>query len=87
MTTSPTDEATRAGEDTLPRADATMEELEQWIFSLGGRELSPDEIRAWDEKVAGGSKRLNECPFDAVPATALVAETLGAAELGNPGRT
>jgi len=51
-----------------------MEELEQWIFSLGGRELSPDEIRAWDEKVAGGSKRLNECPFDAWPETARVAE-------------
>lgn len=75
MATSPTDEATRAVEDALPHADATMEELEQWIFSLGGRELSPDEIRAWDKKVAGGSKRLNECPFDIWPATARVAET------------
>jgi hypothetical protein len=75
MITSPTDDVTRAVEGMLPRADATMEELEQWIFSLGGRELSPDEIRAWDEKVAGGSKRLNECPFDAWPATARVAET------------
>ena len=60
----------------LPRADATMEELEQWIFSLGGRELSPDEVRAWDEKIGDGSRSLNECPFDAVPATARVAETL-----------
>jgi len=74
MTTLPTDEETRVVDHTLPRADATMEELEQWIFSLGGRELSPDEIRAWDEKVAGGSKRLNECPFDAWPETARVAE-------------
>jgi hypothetical protein len=74
MITSPTDEATRVIEDTLPRADATMDELEQWIFSLGGRELSPDEVRAWDQKIAGGSKHLNECPFDAAPATARVAE-------------
>jgi hypothetical protein len=74
MTTSRTDEATRVVDDTLPRADATMEELEQWIFSLGGRELSPDEIRARDKKVAGGSKRLNECPFDTWPATTRVAE-------------
>jgi hypothetical protein len=51
-----------------------MEELEQWIFSLGGRELSPDEVRAWDQKIAGGSRRLNECPFDVAPATARVAE-------------
>jgi hypothetical protein len=72
--TSPTDESTRAVEGMLPRADATMEELEQWIFSLGGRELSPAEVRAWDQKIAGGSKRLNECPFDVVPATARVAE-------------
>jgi hypothetical protein len=75
MITSLTDAATRAVEEMLPRADATMEELEEWIVSLGGRELSPDEIRAWDEKFAGGSKRLNECPFGAVPATARVAET------------
>jgi hypothetical protein len=74
MITSPTDDVTRAGDDTLPRADATMEELEQWIFSLGGRELSPDEVRAWDQKIAGGSRRLNECPFDVAPATARVAE-------------
>jgi len=75
MITSPTDGANRAVEEMLPRADATMEELEGWIVSLGGRELSPDEIRAWDEKVAGGSKCLNECPFDAWSATARVAET------------
>jgi hypothetical protein len=74
MITSPTEQATRAVEVVRPRADATMEELEQWIFSLGGRELSPDEVRAWDEKIARGSKRLNDCPFDAVPATARVAE-------------
>ena len=74
MITSPTDESTRAVEGMLPRADATMEELEQWIFSLGGRELSPAEVRAWDQKIAGGSRRLNECPFDVAPATARVAE-------------
>jgi hypothetical protein len=74
MITSPTEQATCAVKVVRPRADATMEELEQWIFSLGGRELSPDEVRAWDEKIAGGSKRLNECPFDTVPATARVAE-------------
>lgn len=50
MTTLPTNEETRVVEDTLPRADATMEELEQWIFSLGGSELSPEDIRAWDER-------------------------------------
>ena len=74
MITSPTDESTLEVEQMLPRADATMEELEQWIFSLGGRELSPDEVRAWDQKIAGGSRRLNECPFDVAPATARVAE-------------
>jgi hypothetical protein len=74
MITSPTEQATCAAEVVRPRADATMEELEQWIFSLGGRELSPDEVRAWDEKITGGSKRLNDCPFDAVPATARVAD-------------
>ena len=74
MITSPTDESTGAIKGVLPRADATMEELEQWIFSLGGRELSPDEVRAWDQKITGGSKRLNECPFDAALATARVAE-------------
>ena len=74
MITSPTDESTRAVEGTLPRADATMEELEQWIFSLGGRELSPAEVRAWDQKIAGGSKHLNECAFDVVPAAVRVAE-------------
>jgi len=77
MITSPTDDVTRAGDDTLPCADATMEELEQWIFSLGGRELSPDEVRAWDQKIADGSRHLNECPFDVAPATARVAETSG----------
>ncbi len=76
MITSPTDESARAVEVVRPRADATMEELEQWIFSLGGRELSPAEVREWDQKIAGGSKRLNECPFDVVPATARVAEML-----------
>jgi len=75
MTTLPTDEATQVVDHTLPRADATMEELEEWIVSLGGRELAPDEIRAWDQKFAGGSKWLNECPFGALPATARVAET------------
>jgi hypothetical protein len=74
MTISPTEQATCAVEGMLPRADATMEELEQWIFSLGGRELSPDEVRAWDQKIAGGSRHLNECPFDVAPATARVAE-------------
>lgn len=75
MITSQTDEAAHSVAGILPRADATMEELEQWILSLGGRELSPEEIRAWDEKVARGSQHLNECPFDALPATARVAET------------
>lgn len=75
MIISQTDEASHSVAAILPPADATMEELEQWIVSLGGRELSAEEIRAWDEKVARGAKHLNECPFDAIPATARVAET------------
>jgi uncharacterized protein (DUF433 family) len=34
-----------------PAPDATMAEIEAWIIAIGGRELTMDEVRAWDEKL------------------------------------
>jgi uncharacterized protein (DUF433 family) len=34
-----------------PAPDATMAEIEAWIIAIGGRELTADEVRAWDEKL------------------------------------
>ncbi len=34
-----------------PALDATMAEIEAWIIAIGGRELTADEVRAWDEKL------------------------------------
>ena len=63
MTSWPTEETARVGDVSLPRADATIEELEQWIISLGGRELSPEEARACNAKV-----RWADIPGESAPA-------------------
>lgn len=63
MTTSQTDRTLVAADPMLPRPDATMEELEQWIISLGGRELSLEEARAWDKRV-----RWADIPGEPAPA-------------------
>ncbi len=47
----------------LPRPDAIMEELEQRIISLGGRELSPEEARDLNAKV-----RWADIPGEPAPA-------------------
>lgn len=43
-----------------PAPDATMEEIEAWILAIGGRELSPDEVRAWEDKLG---HPLGACPY------------------------
>lgn len=43
-----------------PAPDATMEEIEAWILAIGGRELSPDEVRAWEDKLG---HPLEACPY------------------------
>jgi hypothetical protein len=52
-----------AAEMSLPRPDAIMEELEQRIISLGGRELSPEEARDLNVKV-----RWADIPGEPAPA-------------------
>ncbi len=63
MTFWPIEETALAAEVSLPRPDATMEELEQWIISLGGRELSPEEARDLNAKV-----RWADIPGEPAPA-------------------
>jgi uncharacterized protein (DUF433 family) len=49
-----------------PAPDATMEEIEAWILAIGGRELTPDEVRAWEDKLG---HPLGDCPYsEAAPA-------------------
>ena len=43
-----------------PAPDATMEEIEAWILAIGGRELTPDEVRAWEDKLG---HPLGDCPY------------------------
>lgn len=33
------------------RSDATIEELDEWIIALGGREISPEEALEWRNKI------------------------------------
>ena len=33
------------------RTDATIEELDEWIIALGGREISPEEAQQWQNKI------------------------------------
>lgn len=39
------------GSVVMPRPNATIEELDQWIISLGGREISKEEARIWNKKI------------------------------------
>lgn len=49
-----------------PAPDATMAEIEAWILAIGGRELAPDEVRAWEDKLG---HPLGDCPYsEAAPA-------------------
>ena len=43
-----------------PAPDATMEEIEAWILAIGGRELTPDEVRAWEDKLG---HPFGACPY------------------------
>jgi hypothetical protein len=63
MTSWSTEETPPAAEMSLPRPDAIMEELEQRIISLGGRELSPEEARDLNAKV-----RWADIPGEPAPA-------------------
>ena len=37
-----------------PAAGASIEEIDAWILAIGGRELTPEEARVWDERIVGG---------------------------------
>lgn len=43
-----------------PAPDATMKEIEAWILAIGGRELTPNEVRAWEDKLG---HPLGACPY------------------------
>jgi uncharacterized protein (DUF433 family) len=51
-----------------PAPDATMEEIEAWIIAIGGRELTVDEVRAWDEKLG---RPIGDCPHSEPPLAAV----------------
>jgi len=44
------------------RSDATIEELDEWIIALGGREISPEEACEWRNKI-----RWTQIPGEPVP--------------------
>jgi len=58
-----------------PGAGASIEEIDAWILALGGRELTPEEARVWDERVVGGLRPAGEVYHDEAHASARVAET------------
>ena len=58
-----------------PGAGASIEEIDAWILALGGRELTPEEARAWDERIVGGLRPAGEMYHDEAHASARVAET------------
>ena len=58
-----------------PGAGASIEEIDAWILTLGGRELTPEEARAWDERIVGGLRPAGEMYRDESHASARVAET------------
>lgn len=74
--TLPTDKPSCAADaGMLARTDVTMDELERWIISLGGRELTAEEIRARSAEKAMDFGELSEYLFDPVLTSARVAET------------
>ena len=50
-TTSLIDTAIRSGFVPEIRKDATIEELDEWIIALGGREISKQEADEWRKKI------------------------------------
>lgn len=44
------------------RSDATIEELDEWIIALGGREISPEEAEEWRNKI-----QWSQIPGETVP--------------------
>lgn len=61
-TTSLTDKTIRSGFVPEIRADATIEELDEWIVALGGREISPEEALEWRRKI-----HWSQIPGETVP--------------------
>ncbi len=58
-----------------PGADASIEEIDAWILAIGGRELTPEEARAWDERIVGGFHPSGVMYIDKERSSACVAET------------
>ena len=58
-----------------PGAGASIEEIDAWILALGGRELTPEEARAWDERIVGGLRPAGEMYHDEARSSARVAQT------------
>ncbi len=58
-----------------PAAGASIEEIDAWILAIGGRELTPEEARAWDERIVGGVLPSGGIYLDEERASARVAET------------
>jgi len=52
----------RAGFVPEIRSDATIEELDEWIITLGGREVSPEEAQEWRKKI-----QWSQIPGETVP--------------------
>jgi hypothetical protein len=61
-TSSLTETATRGGFVPEIRSDATIEELDEWIIALGGREISPEEAQEWRNKI-----NWSQIPGETVP--------------------
>ncbi len=58
-----------------PGAGASIEEIDAWILALGGRELTPEEARAWDERIVGGLHSPEAMYLDEERGSPRVAET------------
>lgn len=58
-----------------PEAGASIEEIDAWILAIGGRELTPEEARAWDERILGGCRLPGDMYLDEERGSARVAET------------
>ena len=61
-TSSLTETAVQTGFVPEIRSDATIEELDEWIIALGGREISPEEACEWRNKI-----RWTQIPGEPVP--------------------
>ena len=58
-----------------PKVGASIEEIDAWILAIGGRELTPEEARAWDERIVGGLHSSEAMYLDGERGSARVAET------------